>query len=394
MNEYKYCTNCGTKNNINAKFCKQCGHEFKLNTQNTTSNQEANGPTNAREQVKQQSKDQRSSSILGNATSKLNSWTGGQGEVKISLKDFFSQVLKHHTKEEAEEIFIVGTPKTTPSIDEIVVSKVHPWLFSRILLFDIILSALMLVLALWNQRIGNFVTLDILLTISVPLAAFILFFESNILKNISFYDSLKMLFLGGVLSLILTMALDRLVISGQFDFWGSLGTGFAEELAKLLVAAYFISKLRAKSIFNGLLIGASVGTGFAMFENIVYMFDNGQIHPFTEAISRAVFSISDHTEWCAISTAALLLVTAGRKFGFEDLLNIKFLRFFIIVVLIHTCWDWQLFDSISIVRYIVLAIITWIIVFVFMHAGLREITILKQEHSNGGVNSEVKAREV
>lgn len=48
-----------------------------------------------------------------------------------------------------------------------------------------------------------------------------------------------------------------------------------------------------------------------------------------------------------------------------------FLRFLISVILIHALWDWDAISSL--LTMAALAVITWIFVFVLIHAGLREV---------------------
>ncbi|MBD5091424.1 MAG: PrsW family intramembrane metalloprotease [Lactobacillus sp.] len=371
MNDkYVFCPNCGTKNSITSKFCINCGNKLPTLDQNSS---------NSRVSSKE------GSSILDTTTSKINSWTGGNGAVKVSLKDFFSQVFKHHTQEEAEEIFIVGTKRTTPSLNELINDKVQPWLFSRALLFTSILAILLWILSLLNPRVGITVSLDASLAVAVPVSALILFFEVNIYRNISFYTVIKIALAGGTLSLIVAMILDTFFgNNGTFNLSGAVITGISEEVSKVLVAGYFIYKLKAKHIFNGLLIGAAVGSGFAAFENIMYMINDetGQLATITEALIRSVFSISDHTEWCAITAAALVLTKGSKQLGLDDFLKPTFLKFLISVILIHTLWDWNIYDGIF--KYVILAIITWLFVFVLIHAGLREVQELKLRSNKKG----------
>lgn len=149
--------------------------------------------------------------------------------------------------------------------------------------------------------------------------------------------------------------------------------------AKVLIAAYFISRLKIKHIFNGLLIGAAVGSGFAVFENVMYMVNDqaGQLATVTGALTRALFSIADHTEWCVISAAALVLVKGSQQLTLDDFTNPPFLKFLISVILIHALWDWEAITSL--LTTAVLVMITWIFVVVLIHAGLREV---KELHCN------------
>lgn len=358
--QYVFCTNCGTKNSRDAKFCTHCGQPLVKPGENN------------HQVVHRQ--DEKQSSVIDATTSRINRWTGGHGAVKVSLRDFFGQVFRHHTKSEAEDIFIVGTEYTTPSLTDLADDRVQPWLFSRALLFTLVLSVLLWVLSLLNPRTGVTVSLDVAIAIAVPVSALILFFEVNVYRNISFYQVIQIFLIGGALSLIATMILDSFLgNNGELNLWGALTTGIAEELAKVLVAGYFISRLDVKHIFNGMLIGAAVGSGFAAFENVMYMVDDstGQLASVGGALVRALFSISDHTEWCAIAAAALVMVKGSRKLSFDDFMKSAFLKFLISVILIHTLWDWQIIDSL--IKPVILAIITWIFVFVLIHAGLREV---------------------
>lgn len=238
--DFVFCTQCGAKNSASAKFCTHCGHPLThLDGTSTSAASNAEEPQRKRK------------SVIDSTTSKINEWTGGKGAVKVSLKGFFGQVFKHHTEQEAEDIFAVGTEKTTPSLDEVVNDQVQPWLFSRILLFIFLVAVLLGVLSEFNPRMGVVVSLDTTITIAVPVSALVLFFETNVYKNISFYQVMKITLVGGVLSLIATMILDNLLgDNGQLDLVGALLTGVSEEVAKVLVAAYFIYKLNIKRIFN------------------------------------------------------------------------------------------------------------------------------------------------
>lgn len=368
-----FCTNCGAENNTKSKFCVKCGQSLVKVTDD-----------GMEQKVEQTGATEQASSIFDSATSRLNAWTGGTGAVKVSWKDFFSEVFKSHTEEEAEDIFIAGTKKTTPSLAEISNEKVQPWLFSRILVVIIAAGILLSVMTNLNQNmLGDQVAVDVITCIAVPMAALVLFFEINIYKNISFYKIGKIMLLGGILSLILTISIDNFIgDSGELNFVGALLTGIVEELAKLLIAAYFVQKLKIKRIFNGLLIGAAVGTGFAAFENIQYMFMGGQISSITGALIRTFYSIASHTEWCAIATAALVIVKGSQKLTTNTFMSPQFLKFFVLVVAIHMLWDWDLLYSFRNIVVATLILVTWITIFVMIHAGLREVKALQLSVKN------------
>lgn len=355
-NQNVFCPSCGTQNSINAKFCVHCGKSME--------------PTEIK-----------STNIINSANNKLNDWAGNDGSIKVGLKEFFGQVFKKHTEEEAEDIFIVGTNKTTPSLKEVAGDKVQPWIFSRVLVMILIASTLLGILTTFNSRLGIVIAMDTFVAVSVPISALILFFETNVYKNISMYKITQIFIIGGILSLIATMIIDQIIgNNSSLNLFSALSTGFAEETAKIIVAAYFIYKFNINKIFNGLLIGAAVGSGFAAFENIMYMVNDytGQLVPIKDDLTRSIFSISDHTEWCAIVAAALVIAKGSEKLNLNSFLNHRFIKFFIIVMLIHALWDWNVLSDLGYFRYIILSIVTWVIVFIFIDAGLQQVNKLKE----------------
>ncbi|MQS75334.1 PrsW family glutamic-type intramembrane protease [Companilactobacillus halodurans] len=376
--DFIFCTNCGTKNKADSKFCTKCGQPLVTITDEGIETDDSQ----AAQEIPHQS-------IIDSATSHLNSWTGGQGSVKVSWKEFFGQVFKPHTEKEAEEIFSAGTEKTTPSLQEISNDKVQPWLFSRILVTILLAGILLSVLTTLNtgNRMGDQIAMLVVIAIAVPMSALVLFFETNVYKNISFYRVGKIMLIGGILSLIVSIiGYHVLPNDNSLSFFSVLLIGFIEETAKVLVAAYFVRKLNVNRILNGLLIGAAVGTGFSAFENIQYMVDGYQLVSMETALQRTLLSISDHTEWCAIATAALVIAKGTGKLTSNSFWDMRFLRFFGLVMIIHMLWDWSLFDSFTNVRYIVLAIITWVTVFVMIHAGLNEVKRLQLNYQNDEQN--------
>lgn len=142
---------------------------------------------------------------------------------------------------------------------------------------------------------------------------------------------------------------------------------------------------------NGLLIGSAVGAGFAAIENIIYTVNDetGALLPLSSDIFRTVTSTGTHTEWCAISTVGLIIACAGQKLIFSDFLNIKFLRFFAIPVILHTIWDSEILENKDgsvglpgLMKYALLIAIAWIVILVLIHAGLRQIGELKHENKS------------
>ena len=244
--KYTYCTNCGTKNAATNKFCLECGQSL----------------------IKQdkQTKGSRTGNILDNATREMNSWTGEDKSVEINFKSIFNQVFKKHTQDETDRIFIAGTKETTPTLNEVADKEVRPWLFSRVFLYLSSLLLILLAVLIIFQNSNAYPGLLFMGALSVPFSLLIFFFEINVFKNISIYQVMKIFFIGGAFSLLMTVFIYSLTGSGNFSLLGSLLIGLVEETGKLVIISYFVHKANVSHIFNGMLIGA----GFAVFENAGY----------------------------------------------------------------------------------------------------------------------------
>ncbi|NCS92726.1 MAG: PrsW family intramembrane metalloprotease [Leptospira sp.] len=77
-----------------------------------------------------------------------------------------------------------------------------------------------------------------------------------------------------------------------------LVVGFTEEFGKWLVTRFYsFRKSNFDELTDGLVYGASAGGGFAVFENIFYVMENG----FETAVLRSVLSVPGHIFWGSIS---------------------------------------------------------------------------------------------
>lgn len=353
-----YCVKCGHANNFGDKFCVKCGTPLQYSNMSQSS-----GPA-----------PQNGENIFQTATRTINSWTGEDKSININLGNFFSEIWKSHTEDEAENIFIAGTKQTTPSLLEVSSRPVQPWLYSRIFV------GLLLIVGMLYLLVQFIPSLNILfmtfLSISVPFSLLIFFYEINVFKNISFYTTMKIFLIGGLLSLLVTMILYMIVgTNNKLDLVGAMTVGLIEETGKLIVGAYFVSRLRLTHVFNGMLVGGAVGAGFAAIENIEYASLNNSA--FLVPIIRSFGSLGTHAIWCAISVAALVLVNGNRKLTFGNIANIGFLRFFLCSVILHGLWDWDI--SLGIWKLVLLICAGWLILFVLIHTGLREVKFIQNQ---------------
>lgn len=363
-----YCPYCGKSVSETAKFCPNCGKVLVV-TESKNLNQD----------------DHQFKRIYNSATAQLNKYTGEDGAVTVNLIDLFSEVFKHHSKDEANSIFIAGTKTTTPALADVSDEWAKPWLFSRVLLVFLLAFVVLLYMAVNFNNNNAIPGLILVGAFAVPFSGLIFFFETDAFKDVSLFEVIKVFFIGGIFSLVVTLFLYQFVtfsttsrVFGVLTIQDSLLIGLVEEIGKILIITYFVSQLNAKHVLDGILIGAAVGAGFAAFETAGYIYNAGD-QLVEVAILRGWSAIGGHLVWAAIAGGALMVVKREKMFKLNQLLDTRFLVFFTLTVLMHAAWDWNVtILGSDYLKLIVLIVLAWIIVFVLISAGLKEIGHLKQ----------------
>lgn len=297
----------------------------------------------------------------------------------FSLKELFSEAFSKHSREEVEESFSMGTKKSTPDILEIDASWPKPWLFMRMLIASLVLYFLFWV-GYNSFQNPNLIPGWILIgSFAVPISVLVLFIEMNIRRNVSIYMIARLVFLGGILSLLFS-----LLSSNFFDngWWGASSAGPIEETGKVLAMLAVARSAQYKYKLNGLLIGASVGVGFAAFETAGYalrFLALDGIDTMEEVlIMRGFLSPLAHIVWSAIAGFAMWRTIKGRNFHWRMLVDVDFIRLLLIPVILHMLWN----TPISLpffAKEIILGVISWFICFSLIQEGIREIQIEQEE---------------
>lgn len=370
-NIMKYCSNCGHINPDDAEYCGKCGKRQSI---------EYNAKKNS------------------SWVDSINDYVGNSKPADLNWKVLFSDVFRKHTKEEAENIFICGTSTTTPEKGFVSKSWPHPWLYSRVLLMFVIAFSLLWICCSVFENSNALPGLIVVGSFAVPLSTMILFLEVNAWRNISMYEIIRIFLVGGCASLVTTLFLFSIYSVDELDFFGAIMVGLIEEIGKMVIVYLFLRRLGKLSILTGMLVGASVGAGFAAFESAGYalqplmrflqysgyaaaygqQIDGNQM---LEAINNTIFlrgflAPGGHVAWAAISGAALVIAAQERgEISTSLFTDNKFLRLFAIPIILHALWDSPLsaIGADIFLIPILLLIFVWIIVLILINMGLSEI---------------------
>ncbi len=294
----------------------------------------------------------------------------------FSLRETFSEVFTRHTDAEVERYFAVGGPDTTPSLGQIDVRWPKPWVFFRMFLLAV--AAYVVFFQAWDQwrNLNLLPGLIFVGSFAIPFSTLVLFFEMNVRRNVSLFQVGRLVVLGGILGIVLSLLMYQLAFDFHMQWLGASVAGLVEEPGKLLALALVINKRRYRGILNGLLFGAAVGTGFAAFESAGYALRTALASGTTVMgdviVSRGLLAPFGHIVWTGMCGAALWRVKGGEPFHFEMLKDPRFLRIFAAAVVLHMLWDSPLqlpfFGT-----YLILGFIAWIIVLGLVQEGLGEL---------------------
>ncbi|TAA92645.1 PrsW family intramembrane metalloprotease [Staphylococcus saccharolyticus] len=400
MKEVK-CPNCHEQIESEDKFCMNCGYHLQDTTSQVHQSVEAHTHSDTAPKVEKEVAEsinltEEAKNLFNNTTKSIGKFAGNEESLKLNLRDMFSEAFKSHTKDESDAVLIAGTESTTPHINEVSEEWGRPWVFSRVFLaLGITFLALWLLTNVFvnEKAVPGMIFIGAL---TIPISGLIFFFESNAFKNISIFNVMEMFFIGGVFSLLSTMILYNFVtFSEESQYYGVITirdaflVGLVEEMGKAVIVILFVNYLKTNKILNGLLIGASVGAGFAVFETAGYILEYGlssydELSAMTElVVARGWTSLGGHLVWAAIVGAAAVIVKETRNFEWTNIIDKRFLFFFFVAVVLHGIWDTDItiLGSLNL-KYILLIVIAWIFIFILMKSGLTQVNKLRKEYNS------------
>lgn len=316
--------------------------------------------------------------------SRFRSFTATERLEGFSLRGLFSDAFRRHDIGDVESIFAVGIPGSVPDIHEVDTSWPRPWMFLRTLVASGIVYALFVIG--WHLFENPNLLPGLILTgsMAVPLSTVLFFFEVNVRRNVSLYQVMRLITLGGVISLLFSLFLFASPLTA-FDWIGASFAGIVEEPGKLMALLAVARSSRYRYKLNGLLFGACIGAGFAIFESMGYAFriliDADAISEVTDNILvRGVLSPFSHIVWTAIAGAAIWRVKGGRTFKLSMIRESRFWHLFLVSVVLHMIWNLNV-ELPFYGKYIAVGLVAWMVVLSLVQEGLKELRMEKDYSS-------------
>lgn len=270
--------------------------------------------------------------------------------MELKKKFKWSEVLSGFTasksRKEKELAMMAGMPGHVPYESEMVREWQAPFLFYRFFIYGLVLTILIF-LCSYLYGVGNAMLVG-LVPFFIPLTILILIWELNIPHNISLPDSLYIMLLSGAVCYLVTGFMESMANvqgNGVSAFTGAL----LKEVGKLIMVCIFLRGKGRVYGMNGVLIGAAVGAGVAVFraaEDIFYVAQyNGQMAGIMSAmIVRVLIMLGGEVLWPAAYGGALSLAKGKEPLQLKQLGNSLFLICFLGAYLMSVLWDYDITD--------------------------------------------------
>ena len=330
--------------------------------------------------------------VIGNMADRISSAAGLEQLQDFRAGNLFSAVFQKRTQDDFEIHFAAGSPTTTPSLQNIDTRWPQPWVFFRAFLLSLAAFAGIYYACSHFENPRLIPGVILVGSFAVPLSVLVLFFEFNAPRNVSLYQMIRVMLIGGMLSLLITMFLASWSDSIGLSWMGASVAGIVEESAKLLALLIIAGNPRYPWSLNGMLFGACVGTSFAVIETAGYAFESlfsGDSNGVEiTLLMRGIFTpLGGHGILSAMVGAALWRVKGKSPFQLEMLRDARFLRVFITAVILHAIWNSPLQIPLlgdllgSLGKFVIIGFIAWVVVLSLVQMGLKEIREVQQQSS-------------
>ena len=245
---------------------------------------------------------------------------------------FFRQTFRRHSGEEYSELLTRGMRGDGG------VNKKYPWAYIRLFTLMLILYAVFLLIVRFTSNELFIPTIDVLASCCINLSFLLFLYELYPCRDLSFMSVCLAMLLGGAMANIISQILFNLFPSAN-PWLKAVYSGFFEELPKAVAVIVVIVTSRKNSPLAGFLLGAAVGCGFSIVEDMGYIFIQANEMPVMNlttiievSVARGASAVCTHTLW----TAAVGWAYCHFK---RHLANIAFYLITILSCGLHICWD-------------------------------------------------------
>ncbi|MBD5632163.1 MAG: PrsW family intramembrane metalloprotease [Clostridia bacterium] len=266
-----------------------------------------------------------------------------ENKIIKDVKRFFYETFRPRTGNDYKEFFTRGLDGKT---DE---SAAYPWVYTRFFVVFLALFAI-ITLASFFSNVMSYPTTVLTGGIFTNLTALVLCYELYPRRDLSFL-SVILVFLVGMVTSVFIIDIGYYVYGGN-GWTGVIWTAVLEEFGKAVPAIIAILCFKNKNPLLGLVVGAAVGAGMSVSEDMGYIFwkSEGGFYPdYTTAVEIAVgrggSSFFTHILWTAF------IGWAFAKFK-RPLINFKFWGVCLFSIALHFCWDMPLDEIYLAIVYI------------------------------------------
>lgn len=256
--------------------------------------------------------------------------------LKQSFQEWFTS-LKASFKKKSKEERIINIQNQLFHSHNKDINK--PFMFVRIFIILLIIYA-------FAYLAFDITVSNLSISLLIPFTFLWFLYEQHKPSSLNGVDILKIFLFGGLASLFVTYFIRDYVGYPNIVFVQDLLTGAVEETAKLVVLVLALMLFKVKHVVTGMLVGFAIGAGFDVFESSAYgidmfidTFNFTSMH--VTILYRSLFALigAGHHFWTAILGGTLVyLINQTGKIE-KALIHPIFLGWFLIVILLHTMWN-------------------------------------------------------
>lgn len=207
------------------------------------------------------------------------------------------------------------------------------WL--KIFLIGLALWAATVVVTAWTENTNLIPTVVLLGSFLVPVTFVVWAYSRHRSQEITAELLFTAFVVGGVLGVLGASILESWLLKPSL--WTYVGVGLIEEGVKLLALVFVARKVTKRTTRDGLVLGATVGFGFAAFESAGYAFNAlftreglSLIQAVETEVLRGILAPVGHGLWTAIIGGVLF---AGGGF------TVRLVLTYLGVSMLHALWD-------------------------------------------------------